>query len=399
MSRAQLIKFLKVIGGTALALLIWIFSSKALQDITVFGAAIWAAWACWRGRPGGAVWKQPAGFAFMILAVYMLLSIPFSTAPALSWRDFTGMLEIFAGAFAIPVIFNSRRRLEAALLCSAHAVTLTLMYDCIRLYRHLGPEIMQKAHAFQPFILNHSNVASMMAGLAALIYFYFAWQNRAHRPIAALFIAGIFFNLAYQCVVASRGPQAALAATIAGVGIIIPGWRGKACWGIALLLAGILISLNIERINPRFKEKETMVNFSQRDKVWGHTWHLIRQRPWQGYGYGKRNFTEIYYSSHPPAADFYYPHPHQYWLKLLFEYGWPGMLLHLAAWLMLFAALLRQTLRQHTFTDRLWPGIILLLLAYIHIYGMGDYPDNIVQIAQIWLIPVALSITARGGQT
>ena len=44
---------------------------------------------------------------------------------------------------------------------------------------------------------------------------------------------------------------------------------------------------------------------------------------------------------------------------------------------------------------RLAMGIGLMLVA-IHAYGMGDFPDGIVQSAQLWLIPAALVATRRG---
>ena len=69
-----------------------------------------------------------------------------------------------------------------------------------------------------------------------------------------------------------------------------------------------------------------------------------------------------------------------------------GLLLHLAAWLILAWQLLRRIYCEPTFTARLLPGTIALMLLCIHLYGLGDYPDNLVQMVQIWLIPVALVI-------
>lgn len=413
------LKYLQPAAGTALAMLIWTFSSKAVQDIVVYGAGIYAICAVWRTGRGLAVWRQPAGIAFAATALYMLLTLPFSRAPAASFRDFTGLLEIFAGAFAIPVIFNTRPRLEGALLYSANAIILTLAFDLVRLGCRLGPDLLAKAHAFQPFILNHSNVASMMAGLTALVYFHFFWQWRRRRPGPALAcLAGIALALAYQIVLASRGPQAALALTVLCMGALLPGARRKIAWGLTVLCLGLLLAGHAEIINRRFTAGDTAGaappaaadtlpakimqvkewvrrNLSQRDIVWAYTWQLAWQRPWFGHGYGKRNFTRIYYRDDPPAADFYYPHPHQYWLKLFFEFGLAGLALHLAAWGILVWQLACRIYREETFSARLWPGCTALMLLYIHIYGLGDYPDNIVQVAQIWLIPAALAIMAE----
>ena len=67
-------KYLRPLGGTALALLIFTFSSKAIQDIVVFGAAIYAVYIAWRTGSGLAAWRQPAGIAFTALVLYIAFS-------------------------------------------------------------------------------------------------------------------------------------------------------------------------------------------------------------------------------------------------------------------------------------------------------------------------------------
>lgn len=305
-------------------------------------------------------------------------------------HDTTGLLEILAGAFAIPVIFNDRQKISQALLYSAVAIALTLGYDLIRLSYFLGPDIFARAHSFRPFILNHSNVASMMAGLAFFVFMSFLWPGRKSFWPALGYALGGLVCLAYLVIAASRGPQIAFALALAGSGFILPGWRNKTIWLIVVVIFGAIIFAGLEHINPRFAEKATMTGFSERDRVWRHTWQLVKERPLIGYGYGKRNFEMNYYASQPPQAKYHFPHCHQYWLKLLFEYGWTGLVLYAAAWLILFSSLARRVFKAQTLDERLLPGTILLMLLFIHFYGLGDYPDNIVQTAQIWLIPAAL---------
>ncbi|NLB55081.1 MAG: hypothetical protein GX811_04835, partial [Lentisphaerae bacterium] len=103
---------------------------------------------------------------------------------------------------------------------------------------------------------------------------------------------------------------------------------------------------------------------------------------------------DTYYSSNPPEATFEFPHTHQFWLKLFFEYGWTGLILHATAWLLLAIRLLIHTFRLQTINDRILPLLIGGLLLFVTIYGMGDYPDNIVLQMQFWLIPIALVVTS-----
>jgi len=106
-------KRVRFILGTVLGVIIWKFSSNALSDILVFGAFIYALFHAGRGWPA---WQQPAGIAFVVLLVHHLIMLPFSVSPEMSVNDTERIIEILAGAFAIPVIFNDRQKIGRALL-------------------------------------------------------------------------------------------------------------------------------------------------------------------------------------------------------------------------------------------------------------------------------------------
>src|ERR1035437_8509248 len=96
---------------TVTGIIVWKLSATVVQDILIYGAFLFALTRAFRLRQdfGGQsrdmdAWKQPAGIAFVVILIHMILSLPFALHPALSLRDFSGMLKIFAGAFAIPVI-------------------------------------------------------------------------------------------------------------------------------------------------------------------------------------------------------------------------------------------------------------------------------------------------------
>ena len=392
--------------GSAMGVIIWTFSSSAVQDVIIFSAFLFALFFAGRGN---FAWKQPAGIAFVILLIHHFIMLPFSVSPEMSVKDTGRMLEVLAGAFAIPVIFNTDKKISRAIFYSAVGITLTLAYDLVRMAFYLGPDILVKAHSFRPFILNHSNVASMMAGLSFFVFSYHipqflpgfsgGWERKSLWPVLGC-VAGGLVCLAYLIIAASRGPQITFALAFVFSGLIIPRGRNKLIWLIIIIILGAVLLANYKHINPRFAEKKTMTGFSERDKVWKHTWQLAQESPWFGYGYGKRNFEMNYYASQPPRANYHFPHCHQYWLKLLFEYGWTGACLYAAAWLILAISLLRRILTAQTLGDRLLPGVIALMLLFIHLYGLGDYPDNIVQVAQIWLIPAALvALTGRNRES
>lgn len=396
-----------IVFWIGISIILWVFPSKGIHDLLVYGAFLAAL--CYRSR-AALVWRQPAGVAFISVLGFTLLSLPFSSMPESSARELIKNLDMVAGAFAISVFLNTSGRIRMALGYTALGIGLTLGYDIIRIGWNLpdlwaqshqtGQFIINlaqtnplanwvKAHEFKPFIMNHSNVSSMMAGLCVLIFFYFFWLWRRRRWLALGCLLGLAVCLAYLVILRSRGPQLAFLLAVPWLGLIIPGWRQKVLWLTGLLVLGSLLLFT----NPRFADAKSMKTFSDRTTVWDHTWRLTRQHPWFGYGYGKQTFSTVYYTSHPPKSQFDpYPHCHQFWLKLLFEFGWIGLLLNLTAWLILAAQLIRHIYAQPTFTDRLLPGTIGLMLLFIHFYGLGDFPDNIVQTAQFWLIPLALTL-------
>ncbi len=207
-------------------------------------------------------------------------------------------------------------------------------------------------------------------------------------------LAGMALSLAYLIVLASRGPQIAFAATCCLPGFLTASRKKKLLWSVIIVIGGALLFLFAGAINPRMLEKNTMRTFTERTVVWTHTQALARERPIMGYGYGKRIFKKTYYESNPPKSPFVYPHCHQYWLKLRFEFGWPGLALYFAVWTLLAVSLWRHIARLDSFDERLLPGAIGIILIFIHIYGLGDYPDNVVEIMLYSAAAAAVGVLA-----
>lgn len=387
---------MRFIIGMTLAVIVWWFSPTAIQDSLIFLSLLWVIIRC-RARLN--VWISPVGIALMLLLAHMLIMLPLSLYPALSARDFTRHLDLIAGMIVIPALFNTRRRMQKAMFFSAGAMALGFAYDLIRLAYKLGDSILSKAHSFEPFLQNHSNVASMMAGSAAFVFFYFFWINRHKFWPAAAGLAGIFLSIAYLVVLASRGPQIAFALACCLPGFMMVGHRPKTAWILTVLIVGSALVYGRGAINPRMHEKASITTFSERTVVWEHTWKLAKQHPVLGHGYGKRVFEKIYYSSKPPKSIFHYPHCHQYWLKLFFEFGAFGVMLYAGVWAVLTFHLIRQTFRLSSFSDRLLPGTLVFILACIHLYGLGDYPDNVVEIIQYAVAAAAVGVVAMDPAT
>ncbi len=393
MGKKHIKRGLWVLGGFLLALQIWYGDSKGVVDVLLWGSGCYAAM---RWRQLWPIWRTFSGVAFLLFAAFVLLTLPLATRPELAGRDLVKIGKVMAATLGIAAVFDTRAKLRRGMLYSAAAVTLVLAADLLRLSLTLGSSLLAQARYTEPFALNHPNVASMMAILCGWIWVSEACGARRDRRRVWLLLPALLC-LAYVVALASRGPQLALAVSLAAACLLAPAtWRGRV-WAAGIYgVIGCVVVLNVARIAPRFLESDTMRTFSSRDEVWRRTATLCAQRPLLGYGYGKKSFDAAFRATQPPADWFHYPHAHQYWLKNAFEFGVVGMGLLAVAWGALGLRLLRTIWVTPPGEERrLAMGIGLMLVA-IHAYGMGDFPDGIVQSAQLWLIPAALVATRRG---
>lgn len=382
-------------AGLGAAFVLWRFSSKAVADALVWGAF---AWALLRRPRAAEAWRSPAGMAFAGLLAFTGLTVPLSTAPLFSLRDLVGLADVFAGAFAIAAVFGGARRLECALGCSAVALGYIFAGDLARLRGALGPRMWKEGHTLEPFAIGHSpNTASMLSAAALLVLLFLAWRWRRRALFCALALFGALIQGLYVVALASRSAQIALAGTVAAAGYLLPGRRAKAGWTLALAAGILLVGLNLERINPRFFDRLTMHDGSDRLLVWSHTWKLSQARPVMGYGYGERVFESVYYRTEPPHSMFHFPHPHNYWLAVLFAHGWLGVALHAGAWSLLGVRLLRRIAALPALEARALPGAVALLLLLIHLFGLIDQPSSVLRMMLIWLIPAALIASGKNG--
>ncbi len=377
---------------TALGLLVWCFSSNGIQKVLLWSCFLYSVFKAYGGA--GRIWKNSAGIAFIAVLGYMVVTLPLSVSPKDAALDFIKLLDVLAAAYAISVLFNNERKISCALVYTASALTLVFACDLVRLFVYLGNNVFSKAHFFQPFLMSHPNNASIASGFAAFTLACFSWKWRGNRLQCLTCLGAMLINIFYIFVMASRGPQAAFAASIGLSGFIfLPGWRKKTLWLLAVCVAAVIVLGNLETVNPRFKDKKSMAGFCEREIVWKHTWSLSSNHPFIGHGYGKRIFQDVYYSSNPPRSRFFFPHPHSYWLYILFSHGWIGVVLYAVAWFLLIFRLLRQVVSQPAFEDIIVPGTVALLIIFIHVYVLVDWPSNIVYEMLVWLIPAALVVS------
>lgn len=376
--------------AAAVALLLVAWSSKAASDVAIWSIVLFALIRHRTAllRP----WMQWPAAGFPLYLLYLLLTVPLAWDMGASLKDMAKAITPLMLACVAPALVRSTGMLQRLLRAFALAITAIVACDFVRLVAQYGTDSIAQARFHEPQLLNHPNVASMMAGIAFFILLLpvltGAWRGRA----LIWLLPALALHLGYLVLMASRGPQAAFAVTLVLAGLWWTSRRGKCLWLLACTAAIAVAAINVTSINPRFVEKYSMANLSERTTVWRHTLDLARQHPWMGHGYGKRTFVECYYASNPPRSSFRYPHCHEYWLAIYFHNGAIGVALVLAAWALLAGALIRRAIRLTLPAPRAVAGTVLVLLAFLHVYGLGDYPDSVVRYTLMWTAGLGVAI-------
>jgi len=384
-------------AAVAAAGLLWLAPSKAVTDVLLWGAFLWALP---RARRAARLWLSPPGFAALLVALYPVVQLAWAVDPAAAANDLLRDARLAAGAFALSVWLGTEpRRAERPLMAGLLALLPILVLDLVRITRAIGfATLLENARYYKPYALNHPNVSSLLAAAAVFVALQAAWSRRGRPAAATGFGLGAGLALAYLVVMASRAPQTAFAATAGAALLLIPrNWKGRGA-GLALaLLAAFAIGANLSRVNARFLN--TSDPLSGRLVVWRQTLALAQERPWFGHGYGKTVFQQVYAASNPPPSPHYYPHPHQHALFVLFQGGRAWLILH-AALVLLLAVRLAGALRRTSDPDeRLRIALVALLLILWGAFGLGDYPDNRLKLALAALLPLALAVSAPNAVT
>lgn len=386
----------------AAAAVLWFDPSSGLAKAILWGAGLYGLL---NFRKTLAAWKNPAGLLFGLGVLWALLSAIWSFYPEGTARDWLKSAPMVLTALSIPLIFDRPGRIWAALLASAGMITITLAGDLLRLFSQLGwPWTMSAARFFHPYLYTHPNVSSMMAGLCALVFVARGLAGAPGRWHKALLAIGVLVDLAYLVVMASRGPQAvfALAALVFPI-LLVPGWRARIVAAGLALAVGSGLWAAAGWVNPRFQDR-TMAHFNSRDTVWVHAKMLADQRPVTGYGFGKKTFVKAIYENpeqRAPRVPVRYPHAHSYWLMLYFQGGATGFALWSLGWLALGIRLGMHSRRAERgltgWGDRLRARILPMLLGlgigYILVYGIADFPDNVIRHAQFYLAGLVMALT------
>lgn len=402
---------------------IWWNPSSGLTDalLVAFGVASLA-------RPGRVwrTWGNPAGAAFLFLGVWALASAGWSMEPSDVWRDCVKEIPLVLGTMGLATWLRGNAGLvvRRAALVSATVVTARLAVEGLQLVHICGlSEVLSQARyvdtAAHPYLYTHPNVSSMLGGMAFLVFLAFSptlW--RKGRGLFAAGLVALAIDAAYIVMMGSRGPQMALAAATLLLPIFwLPGWKLRLATFLAAVLAGFALVHVAEKVNPRFADILSMRDVNHRDIIWNHlsghheirpwtgfvpeTPSMMAQCPWTGFGFGKKAFHRMVYENPtqraPRGVEFEFPHAHSYWLMLAVQGGRIALAAGVVAWgtlaLGLLLALKRLPARE--MAARATPALLLTLLAMVLGYGVADYPDSVLRVAQFLVVAAAMACMAE----
>lgn len=395
--------FLRWAVGLAAGWFVLCESSSGVTDAIGYLVGLWAL--C-HWREALACWRNPVGVCFGLGVLWTIASTGWAIDTAGAWRDLMKSGALAMGVWGLPLALGGRERTRTVLGCAAGLLTVRLAADLVRLAMSLGvgKALLAGARYGHPYLFNHPNVSCMMAGLSALALVALAVGGVRGGWRRAALAAGLAVDLAYLVVMASRGPQIVFAAALLAYPLLaLPGWKARMLALLAVAAAGTGLWLGAGRINPRM-EDSTMGGFHDRDVVWKYVAGLLPEHPVRGFGCGKRNFERVVYhdgSRRPLRGPVQYPHAHSYWLMLAFQGGGVAVAVWSAGWLALVAGLFCALRRagkdasgapwRQKLAARALPVFFLAATGMILVYGIADYPDNLVRDVQFALPALALA--------
>lgn len=169
-------------------------------------------------------------------------------------------------------------------------------------------------------------------------------------------------------------------ALLSAAGLAVLSRRGRITFlrFVALLsvvvCAGYLAATHVSAIRDRFtvgdaalKFKGGDLNTSGRLRLWSATWHAVPEHPWVGHGPGQAQ----YFIQHEFVT---VEHPHNEYLRLLYDTGWIGLVLWVLGMLLLFRGCWRRMRRAQTPLHR---GTHLAGLLAIADFMLGSITDNL----------------------
>lgn len=326
--------------------------------------------------------------------LWLLLALPFasiawSVAPTVTFKQSVGLLgaSILGGYLAIQ--FSRRELLQMLIWALAIGTVLSLVVTLF--IPSLGISTTIAAEGWRGIYQNKNHLGHAMA-LSIIVLFLYLFDQHRYRFLGSGIIV---LSTALLLLSTSKTPLVVLATLL----ILLPtalAARSHSILAVSVLMftlaiAGGIVVLLVSNLDSLLDILGRDITLTGRTELWAVVWEMIRQRPWQGYGYGAFWLGMSGYSLDVYRMIHWLPaHAHNGFLDLWLDLGIAGPVLFIISF---FGSLWRSLVvirHEHSMTST-FPLVFLMFLFLSNLPESDLLTFNSIY----WVLYVAIALSLR----
>ena len=370
-------------------------SSQALGDASLWplllsGAAFGVVGALWSFRGAAAPCTNAAGasLALTLLVTVSVLGLPRAYAIS-EWWGSVARLSVYAGIlWAAGRLFAQGKITNAHLAAFGAGTALVLACSVFLDWKEAGVLNAWKDPYGAPGLLGHKNftASALLLGFWGALY---AIQVPTSSRNWRIF-AGTTAVLAALALALLRTRSVWLGLVLGGLFWLWnsnTSWKAtlrRAAWPVGVFLIVVVAALLQPSIQKAVFNPQ---NLSIRGVFWGHSWQMLAENPWTGVGAGQWGIHFPGYGldgmdplvSEGITAEV---RPHNDFLWIASEFGWPGLGAFLALWLLV----LYYAYRAPRGTEKAY---LVALLTGVFVYSLFEFPLERAAVSIPWVLGIA----------
>jgi O-antigen ligase len=370
-------------------------SSQALGDASLWplllsGAALGVLGALWSFRGAAAPCTNAAGasLALTLLVSLSVLGLPRAYAVS-EWWGSVARLSVYAGiVWAAGRLFAQGRITYAHLAAFGAGTALVLACSVFLDWKEVGVLNAWKDPYGAPGLLGHKNftASALLLGFWGALY---AIQVPTSSRNWRIF-AGTAAVLAALALALLRTRSIWLGLALGGLFWL---WNSNTSWKATLRRAawplGVFLIVVVAAVLQPSIQKAVFnpQNLRIRAVYWGHSWQMLAENPWTGVGAGQWGIRFPGYGldgmdplvSEGITAEV---RPHNDFLWIASEFGWPGLGAFLALWLFV----LYYAYRAPRGTEKAY---LVALLTGVFVYSLFEFPLERAAVSIPWVLGIA----------
>ena len=320
--------------------------------------------------------KEPVSKLCWIYLGVTIVSVMTSIDPLYSLSRFKMDPLIFAVLFpVIATVMSDEDRLKRmACVCLFTAVFIS----CIGYYSYAFHDIPMLKPDIPLMHVYHNKFAKYLNTLLPVVFvLYFIWKRPALRVVLTASFVILILALLLNT---SRGGYISFFSMVLIWSIYLSRTRGHNITRIISIVIAVtfLVGTLSWFLFPDLKTRMTASPFDDRKNAWNAAMHGIKQRPLQGWGYGKNIFhknepfekTPLKISPHNNAESVPYDDPHNTFLQVMFHQGIIGFVPYVILVLLSIKVFWKEALRSRGIKSYLLAASVSVLVGNYFLHSM-----------------------------